>query len=397
MKILVIHNLHRSGSASGDDGVYSREAALLEKMGHKVIRYTLSNDEFDRKGSLGKTSVAFQIPWSMTSARTILDIVRKERPGVAHVHNFFPLLSPSIYYTLKAEGVRVVQTLHDFRFMCANAFFMRDGLICEDCKGGPSLRSVKYGCFKESRLQTIPVAAMIKLHSMRGTFRRKIDTYICLTDFQRDIFGGAGFERAKLVVKPNFVEDRTSGVAKAGEYAIFVGRLGEEKGVRTLIEAWKNLPEIPLKIVGDGPDAAAFRALASARNAENVEFLGYLSNTECMKILSSARFLVMPSIWHETFGLTAVEAFSCGKPVIASNLGGMADIVDDGRTGFLFAPGDPADLAQKVSELWNDPRGCEAMGRAARQEYEEKYTPERNYEMLMSIYSDVIAGSKGNS
>jgi glycosyltransferase involved in cell wall biosynthesis len=395
MKILLIHNSHRSGSASGDDGVYVREAALLERRGHKVTRYNPCNDEFDRKGPLGKISIAFQIPWSVTSARSIRDIVRGARPDVAHVHNFFPLLSPSIYYTLKAEGVPVVQTLHDFRFFCANAFFMREGRICDDCKGGPSLRSVGYGCFKGSRLQTVPVATMMKLHAARGTFKREIDAYICLTDFQRALFEAAGFERSKLVVKPNFVEDTASGRdAKPGDYAIFIGRLGEEKGVRTLIEAWRHLPEIPLKIVGDGPAAESSKALVRRLKLNNVEILGYLPHHNCMKVLDDARFLIMPSVWYETFGLVAAEAFSHGKPVIASNLGAMADIVDDGRTGLLLEPSNAAALAAAVRRLWNDPEECMRMGRNARADYESKYTPGKNHEMLMDIYRAAIGVGK---
>jgi glycosyltransferase involved in cell wall biosynthesis len=396
VKVLLVHNCHRSGSASGDDGVYKKEVEFLERHGHNVIRYNPCNDEFDGKGPLGKLSIALQIPWSLKTVSSIREMVRRERPDVAHVHNFFPLISPSVYHVLESEGVPIVQTLHDFRFLCANAFFMRDGRICKGCEDSWFFKSIRHGCFKGSRLQTIPVAVMMKFHNLSGTFRRKIDAYVCLTESQKAIYLKACYARERIFMKPNFVEDtfEDKGNAK-GDYALFIGRLGKEKGIHTLMKAWRALPNIPLRIIGDGPDALQFREIANNYHIDNVEFLGSRLHKECMRILDGARFLVMPSICYETFGLTIVEAFSHAKPVIASNLGAMADIVTQGKTGLLFNPGDAADLAQKVMELWNDPLRCEAMGLAARREYETKYTPEKNCEMLMSIYRAVIERKKG--
>lgn len=391
MKLLLIHNSHRSGSSSGDDVVFRKEAALLRSKGHEVIQFNPGNDEFD-KGSLArKLSAALQIPWSFSSAKRIREIARKEKPDLAHVHNFFPLISPSVYHALKAEGIPMVQTLHDFRFLCVMAFFMRNGRICEECRDGSIFRSVGYGCFKGSRIQTIPVAAMLRLHQYLDTFRRKIDAYICLTESQKKIFAGAGFHAGKLFVKPNFVEDVSgSDEAGGGEWAVFIGRLGEEKGLKALIEAWRALPEVPLKIVGDGPCAGKAKEMVRDFGMSNIEFLGYRPHKECMGILRGARFLVMPSIWYETFGLAIIEAFSLSKPVIASRLGAMADLVSDGVTGYLFEPGNAAGLAEKARLLWHDPPSCLSMGRNARKEYEAKYTPERNYRMLMGIYEEII-------
>jgi glycosyltransferase involved in cell wall biosynthesis len=395
MKVLSIHNSHRFGSSSGDDIVFKKEIELLKTRGHDVFCYNPSNDAFDDKGTWGKFLIALQIPWSVSSARCIREIVRRKRPDVAHVHNFFPLISPSVYHVLQSEGVPIVQTLHDFRFLCVMAFFMRDGRICEECQGGSVFRSIRYACFKDSRTQTIPVAFMLKLHQALGTFKEKISAFICLTESQRKMYKAAGFRSERLFRKPHFIEAAVSETgSKKGDCVVFIGRLGEEKGIGTLIDAWRALPVIPLKVVGDGPDAHGFRRYIKAYGPNNVEFLGHRSHGECMGILARARFLIMPSICYETFGLVMVEAFSRGRPVIASRLGAMADIVVHGKTGLLFKPGDAADLAQKVSELWNDPSRCEAMGRAARREYEGKYTPESNYEMLMSIYRDVIERKK---
>jgi len=391
VKILLLHNYHRSGSSSGDDVIFRQETELLKKKGHEVIKFNPCNDEFARGGILKKLSIAIQIPWSFRYAKRIRDIVIKETPHIVHVHNFFPLLSPSVYHALKARNVPVVQTLHDFRFLCAIAFFMRDGRICEECKDFSVFRSVRYGCFRHSRLQSLPVALMMKLHNILKTFKEKIDAYICLTEFQKKIFTDAGYPEEKIFIKPNLVEDTFTGRSnKIGDYLVFIGRLGEEKGLRTLIEAWRWLPDIPLKVIGDGPDASAFKTLVSSLKIRNIEFLGYLPHNKSMDILDNARFLVMPSIWYETFGLVIVEAFSHYKPVIASNLGAMAELVTEARTGLLFEPGNAEDLARKVQWLWNNPEECLRLGLNARREYEERYTPEKNYEMLISIYEEVL-------
>lgn len=394
-KILIIHNSHRKGSSSGDDIVFKKEAELLTTHAHDVIRFNLFNDEFDASNAIKKLLIGLQIPWSISAFRMIEKVLSKECPDIVHIHNFFPLLSPSIYYAIHSKGIPIVQTLHDFRFLCPMAFFMRNGFICEECKGGSFLRSIKYGCFKNSKVQTIPVALMLKIHYMLNTFKNKIDAYICLTESQRKIFLDAGFDRNKLFLKPNLIDDTfTAGENKKGNYVIFIGRIGVEKGLGTIIEAWKYLPDVPLKIIGDGPDAEKFNSLALNLNIKNIDFLGYRPHNECMKILNKARFLVMPSICYETFGLTIVEAFSYFKPVIVSNMGAMADIVKDKITGLLFTPKNAKELANKITWLWNNSEECMKMGQNARTEYEAKYTPEKNYEMLMGIYQKTIDKKK---
>jgi len=391
MKIFLIHNSHRSGSSSGDDIVFKKESVLLESHEQKICKINPSNDEYDKNGVLQKILTILQVPWSFNYYKNIKQLLIKENPDIIHLHNIFPFISPSVFYAAASVGIPIIQTLHDFRYLCPIAFLMRSGEICDECKDGAFLKSVEYGCFKGSKLQSIPIALMLKLHWYLNTFKKQIDGYICLTESQRKIFLDAGFDERKLFMKPNFVDDTFNKEEyRYGDYAVFIGRLGEEKGVRTLIGAWKNLPDIPLKIVGDGPDSNEFKSLVRDLNIKNIEFLGYKPYLECRKILNNARFLIMPSIVYETFGLSNIEAFSHCKPVIASNLGAMADIVKDKTTGFLFTPMNTRELAEKVRWLWNNPEECKRMGFNARREYEEKYTPGRNYEMLMNIYREVI-------
>jgi len=391
MRILLIHNSHRSGSSSGDDIVFNKESGLLEKYGHEVTRINPSNDEFDKESALKKFSTILQVPWSFNYYKKIKQVLIKEKPDIIHLHNFFPFISPSVFYAADSAGIPIIQTLHDYRYLCPMAFLMRSGKICDECKDGAFFRSIKYGCFKGSKLQSIPVAFMLKLHWYLKTFKKKIDGYICLTESQRKIYLNAGYDEKKLFLKPNFVDDTfEQDKYRYGNYAVFIGRLGEEKGVRTLIGAWKDMPDIPLKIVGDGPEAKDFKSLVADMNIKNIDFLGYKPYRECRKIMNDARFLIMPSIGYETFGLTIIEAFSHCKPVIASHLGAMADIVKDKTTGLLFTPMNTQELAEKVRWLWNNPEECKRMGQNARNEYEDKYTPEKNYEMFMNIYRKVI-------
>lgn len=395
MKILILHNLHRTGSASGDDIVFKKEKELLKSHGHDVIGLNPSNDQFNKSNFFQKALIALQAPWSFSSFKKVKEIISKEKPDIVHIHNIFPFLSPSMYYAANAAQTSVIQTLHDFRFLCPMAFFMRGGVICEECKHGSSLRSIRYGCFKDSFVQTIPVALMIELHRKLNTFKKKIDHYICLTESQKEIYLSAGFDDNKISIKPNFIEDTSATNENIlGEYAVFIGRIGEEKGVKPLINAWKYLQDFQLKIVGDGPKLGEYKKYADNLGLKSIEFMGYKEHNECMAILDKARFLIMPSIWYETFGLTIVEAFSHKKPVVASRLGAMADIVDDGRTGLLFKAGGPEDMAKKVKWLWDDPEKCIQMGENARKEYEERYTPEINYESLMNIYNEAIERKK---
>ena len=397
MKVLLIHNSHRSGSASGDDVVFKNEAELLSRYGHEIIRFNPSNDEFDRANIVKKGLIGLQIPWSIGSFRRLKSLVLKERPRIAHFHNIFPLISPSAYYACLSSGVPVVQTLHDFRIFCANAFLFRDGRICEACLTQSAWKSVRYRCLRNSLLQTIVAASMICLNHILGTWKKEVTLYISLTTFGRRQFIQAGFPQDRIVEKPHFLPDPPSHDLNSNGYAVFIGRLGYEKGVNILLRAWRETPQIPLRIIGDGPERGEFQRLAKRYSLNNVKFLGYRSRHECLGVLKKSHVLIMPSTWYETFGLTIIEAYACGKPVIASDLGGMGDLIKDGKTGLLFKSGNSRDLASKVRFLFEDKNAAFEMGRNARVEFEMKYTAEKNYDILMDIYNKAERIHKGES
>jgi glycosyltransferase involved in cell wall biosynthesis len=397
MKILIIHNQHRSGSASGDDKVFTEEAKLLASKGHEVSTYTIANDEYDDFKFKNKAMMIFKVIWSKEVSKKIKDIIEKKNPDVAHFHNIFPLISPSGYYACSQAGVPVIQTLHDYRLLCPMAFFMRKGKACENCTKYGLWQSILFRCLRGSLLQTGAAAAMVGIHRLSGTWRKKIDLYICLSSFQRNKFLQAGFPANKIAVKPNFLANPPEPNYNNNDYAIYAGRLGEEKGLKTLLHAWKKTPQAKLKILGSGPSENELKQMANALQLNNVEFLGLQPHKQCINLIKKARFLIMPSLWYETFGLTMIEAFACGKPVIASNLGAMAELVEDGKTGLLFEPGNADDLAEKLLFLWNHDNAVKVMSENARSTFASKYTAEHNYKLLIAIYNKAINLKKGKS
>jgi glycosyltransferase involved in cell wall biosynthesis len=394
MKILIIHNLHRSHEPSGDDAVFEQEQKLLKNKGIKLIVYSKTNDEYDAFSLWQKASMVFRVLMSKQSYYSIKQLIQKEKPDIAHFHNIFPLISPSAYYACSHADVPVVQTLHDYRLLCPMAFFMRRGEICDNCTRYGLWQSIFFRCLRGSLLQTGAAAAMVGIHRLLGTWRKKIDLFICLSNFERNKFLQAGFPADKMVVKPNFLPNPPKPNYSNNDYAIYVGRLGEEKGLKTLLYACKRLPKAKLKILGSGPSENELKQISAALQLDNVEFLGLQTHKQCLNLIRKARFLIMPSEWYETFGLTIIEAFACGKPVIASNLGAMAELVEDGETGLLFEPGNADDLAEKLFFLWHNDNAVKIMGENARSEFEARYTAERNYQLLMGIYQKAINNKK---
>ena len=391
MRVLQLHNLYKI--AGGEDVVVEAEKALLEANGHEVALLQEDNDRIT--DTLSQAIAAVGTIYSPSAKKQVREEIARFRPDVVHVHNFFPLLSPAVYDACREAGVPVVQTLHNYRLFCAGAFFLWNGKPCEDCMGKFfPWPGVVRGCYRDSRLGSAAVGAMQSLHRVRGTWQERVDRYIALTEFAREKFIEGGLPGGKIAVKPNFVNPDPGPGEGRGGYAIFVGRLSPEKGVDTLLEAWERLGKaIPLKIVGQGPLAEKVRGAAS--KLANVEWLGRLPLAELYELMGEAQFLVFPSQWYETFGRVAIEAFATGTPAIAANIGAVAEIVEDNRTGFHFRPGDPDDLAAKVEWVLEHPEDLARMRREVRAEFEAKYTAAQNYRQLMEIY-ELACGSSSN-
>lgn len=368
------------------------EEALLLAHHHRVARVEVDNRTIAATPSvLRRAALAIGTVWSPASARLVAAQVRATGASIVHVHNFFPLLSPSIYGAARREGAAVVQTLHNYRLMCPAATLYRDGGPCEDCVG---LRvpwpSITHACYRDSRAASAVVASMVAVHALRGTWRTDVDAFVALTGFARDRFVAGGLPPRRVHVKPNFVEAPKLGQRGAGDGFLYVGRLSPEKGVTTLLAAMRMLPrDLRLRIAGDGPLVDEVRHAAAGD--DRIQVLGYLSREAVAAEMLKARALVFPSQWYETFGMVWLEAYASGLPVIASRLGAMSTVIHEGETGLLFAPRDATGLAERMRWAQEHPGEMRAMGRAARRVATAEYASDANYERLMTIYRTALA------
>jgi glycosyltransferase involved in cell wall biosynthesis len=381
MKILMLHN--RYLIPGGEDQSCSAEVALLRECGHEV---ELIEEDNRRVGQLGKVRTALNTVWSRESYRRIDEKLRKNTFDILHVQNFFPLWSPAVYYAATRSNVPVVQTLHNYRLMCVNSLLFRDQHVCEECLGRMlPWRGVLHACYRDSRAASAVVAAMVGAHKLAGTWRNRVRAYIAVSEFTREKYIQGGFPREKIAVKPNFLHPIPASGQGGGGYALYVGRLSPEKGIVTMLEAWKsaNTPLV-LKVVGEGPLAEL--VMAAAKVCSKIEYVGSKFLSEVLDLMRSAEFLVFPSEWYETMGRTIMEAFAVGTPVVATNIGPPATMVTTGETGFHFQPGDVAELRNRVEWCSRNPDQLRTLRGKAREVFETRYTGAANLEMLLAIY-----------
>lgn len=385
MTILMAHTCYQQ--PGGEEQVFAAEAALLEAHARRVVRHTLHND---RAGTMSVPALAVATLWNRAAARDLRRACRETGATIAHFHNTFPLMSPAVWYAARAEGAAIVQTIHNYRLLCPSATLYRDGAVCEDCLGKRvAWPGVAHGCYRGSRAATAVVAALLGTHRALGTWRDLPDVYIALTHFARAKLIEGGLPAERIVVKPNFVAPDPGPGDGSGGYVLFAGRLSAEKGIVPLLEAWTRFdPGVPLRIVGDGPLAAT--VAAAAEHHPVIQWLGRRPHAEVGVLMGGAVAVIVPSLWYESCPMVVLEAFAKGTPVIASNLGALAELVDHGRTGRLFRPGAAADLAVQVAKLCAE---APALRAAARAEFEAKYTAGRNYALLSAIY-DRARGSE---
>lgn len=386
MKILVIHNSYQL--RGGEDAVAQNEIELLRVHGNVVKTWFVSNNSIN--GWIGKIIAAVGTIFSLPSFVKALIVIRDARPDVVHVHNFFPLISPSVFYACHWAGVPVVFTLHNFRILCPTALLMHDNVVTERSLHEGPWWAVREKVYRDSMLGTLALAMMIWVHKFFGTWSTKVTRFIALTRFSAAKFATAGVPSDRIAVKSNFVDVAIPNPSDRSGL-LFVGRLSREKGIDILTRAVNLIydGEVFMKVAGAGPLADEVSSVAGIKS------LGRLDTASVHQEMVLAQALVMPSICYEGFPLVLVEAYACGLPVIASRLGAMAELVEDGVTGLLFEPGSAEDLARKMAWAIEYPAEMRRMGAAARKRYEMLYTPECNYEQLMAIYSNAI-NSRGH-
>ncbi|MCZ2099646.1 MAG: glycosyltransferase family 4 protein [Anaerolineae bacterium] len=395
MRVLLVHNHYGSEAPSGENQVFALERAMLESHGHEVQVYERHSDEIRGRGAIGMIQGALATPWNPATVRRVRRLVQQFRPQVVHVHNTFPLISNSVFSAIGADAARVL-TLHNYRLFCSAAIPMREGRVCTECIDARSvLPAVRHGCYRGSRVATLPIAASVALHRWRGTWQREVEAFIALTEFQRRVMVDGGLPADALHVKPNFYPGwpEVTPWNRRVDRIVFVGRLSAEKGVSDLLSAWMawgaGAPELVL--IGDGPLRADLEERASASSVANVRFVGQVGAAEAQRWIAEARLLILPSICFEGFPMVVREALAFGTPCAVSNIGPLPDIAANGEAGAIFRAREPAHLLETVRALWADPERLRRMGGRGRREFEAQYTEHANYERLMAIYQRAIA------
>ncbi|MEC0180270.1 glycosyltransferase family 4 protein [Paenibacillus peoriae] len=388
-KVLIIHNFYQQ--SGGEDKVVEQESAMLRSRGIETEHYYVHNDSIQSKGLANMAKLAVEAAWSLPEFKRIQKLLLQVKPDVVHVHNFFPVISPSVYHACERLGIPVVQTLHNYRLICPAATFMRGNEVCEKCLHGTLLHSIRHGCYRGSPLQTIPVAAMIKFNELIGTWQHKVSRYIALTEFARDKFAESGIPLDRISVKPNFIHLKTveAKYDPNDRYLLFVGRISREKGVRNLLQAWSGLEDragLRLVIIGDGPEKAE---LTAAYPQEDIRFLGQQDADTVLDCMSRAMYVMVPSIWYEGFPMTIVESYSVGTPVLCSRIGALEEVVEDGVTGFHFQHDDLENLKTVIRRAVAY-ESYAAMRQQVSAIYTACYTEEVNVKQLMAIYNKAM-------
>ena len=392
MKILLIHNDYQQ--PGGERAVVYAQRTLLETRGHTLVSYMRNNQEIENFGFWEKLAFFPQTIYAPRSVRDVRALVAQEKPQIAHIHNVFPLISPSIYSGLHQAGVPIVQTVHNFRFLCPNGLLYTHGKICERCKHGNTLHAVRYRCFRNNFLLSGLYAVSIGLHRRLGTFN-KVNRFIALTEFTAQKLLESGFvHRNKISVLGNFLPTSPTEYADLPKlespYYVYIGRLSLEKGVTYLLQAMAGLSNIRLKILGGGPELPGLQAFARDLGLTNVDFMGFVEGEHKYTIWRNALATIVPSVWYENFPVTILESMALKLPVVASNLGSIPYNIEDGRTGVLFQPANVDDLREKLNSLTSDENKLKIMGENGFQKYAAEFSADAHYKQLMRIYQDVL-------
>jgi len=395
LRIMVVHNYYGSAAPSGENNAVDTEIAMLRRAGHEVFAFGRKSDEIRDDGLRGLFHGGLSVAWNSFEVLRFRKFLRETRPDVVHVHNTFPLISPAIFWFIREHAASVL-TLHNYRLFCASALLLRDGAVCTRCLDESSVMpALRYGCYRGSRIATLPLAQSIALHKGIGTWRSRVDAFIAVTEFQRDKMAAAGLPANRLHVKPNFFSGSPVTVpwADRNDVALFVGRLTVEKGVEYLIRAWlemgSNAPK--LRVIGEGPLRPSLEALASAHGAANIEFTGAIPREAAIREVCRAKLLIVPSIWFEGFPIVLLDAFAAGTPIAVSDIGSLPTVVREGENGLVFEPRNSTAISQAINRIWGDESGLVRLGAGARASYESLYTEEVNHRRLMEIYASALA------
>lgn len=390
MKVLVIHNDYQQ--LGGETIAAKAQIDLLRANGIEVLTYWRDNREIIHYNLIDKVRFFANTIFSLRTYREIIDLVKKEKPDVAHVHNVFPLISPAVYWALKKTGVPIVQTIHNMRFLCPNGLFYTNNRICERCKYGNTLHAVRWKCYRGHYLLSALYATTIALHRRWHTLDL-IDQFIALTEFTAHKLVESGLTTVdKVTVLGHFLPEplpSAGSFERREPYITYIGRLSTEKGVAILLEAMVGLEKITLKVAGYGPQFHELKARAEQYNIP-VEFLGHVEGDVKWDLLRNSLATIVPSVCYETFSLATLESMAVGTAVIASRLGSLPYIIEDGTSGLLFQAGNSYDLQQRLRWLRDNPTAMLNMGRQCRVRVQERFSRAFYYSKLSDVYKALL-------
>lgn len=403
MRILQIHKYHHY--LGGAEAYYLDLAKLLHKKGHQVTHFSMKDDSnlsnpqqkyfvsnVSSENLNLKESFRFfcRMSYSFEAKEKIKKLLGEFKPDVAHVHNIYYHLSPSILPELRKRNIPVVYTVHDYHLLSPNVNMFHSGYLCED-DGKNIFTAMVHKCIKDSFYKSLATASVFRAHKLFGLYKKNVNIYITPTKFLRRKLIEFGYEKEKVIFIPHFIlPDSDNRVTSKKKFVLFFGRLDEHKGVTLLLEAASNLPEIDFKIAGQGPKENDYKKKASSMDLKNIEFLGFLSKEKMFSAIAESYFVVVPSIWNEVFGLSILEAFSKGKAVVASKAGGIPEIVQDGENGLLFKPGNIEEFVDKIQKLWRSPKLLNRLSQNAKKTAENKFSSVDHYQKLMLVYKTAL-------
>lgn len=396
MRILIVHNFYGSAAPSGENAVVHDQVDSLRSAHHDVYLYSIHSDFFIEKGLLGKLYALLVSPFNVFSLLKVWLKISRFKPDIVHVHNTFPFISPSIFY-VPFRRVPFVMTLHNYRLFCPAAIPLRGSSVCTECIDTRSVwSSLLYRCYRRSLIATVPVSLTVSLHRWLGTWEKRVDAFICLSQTQRQLVVDGGLNANKVHVLYNsvFMSDANNppvlkSICERDYNAVYIGRLSDEKGIRTLIEAWNDpgLNEIPLHIYGDGP----LRNIVEGLGKNNIIYKGKVDHKSCVYAISRARMLIMPSLWFEGFPIVLLSAIFCRTPILASRIGTLAEIIEEYGVGFLFETGSPESLRSAIMSHFNSLDKLSICQSNAASAFKLVFGPHSSMQKLVKLYRSVIS------
>jgi glycosyltransferase involved in cell wall biosynthesis len=405
MNILQLNNYHFV--KGGADRCYFEVSKLLEEYGHNVLHFSIQDQRnvassfssyfgkpmsFEVEQSIRKKAeTAFRMLYSFSNNKKVKELLSDYEVDVAHAHNIYNRVCPSVLDVLKKKGIPIILTLHDYKLGCPRYTFYRDGFICNECLSRGRHRILKYRCARGSFVQSLFHWIEAKFHNMLDIYAKNVAFFICPSLFCLRQHAEIGIKEKKLIHIPNFVNISAFEPSyNQGDYILFAGILSKQKGVMTLLKAAKGL-DIPIKIVGEGPMREEYETYAREYGMHNVIFEGYKRGQELKDLFRNSLFLIFPSEWFENAPMSILEASAYGKPVIGSNIGGIPEMLIDGKTGLLFDPKDDNELKEKIGFLLSHPSLITEMGKNGRQMVEKEYNPGGHYQKLMKVYQEACS------